>query len=129
MMALSPGELGDKEHEIANSDMTSLSSLVMSEGDTAIELVETLESEDGTADPERAAAWSQAKDRFRAAFDMLSEREREVAVLLYVKNLTLREIGQVLGVSESRVSQIHGQLKGRVRERLQGEAQLFSEVA
>jgi RNA polymerase sigma factor FliA len=129
MLALTPAELGDKEQEIASCDMTSLSSLVMNEGDTPIELVDTLESEDEGLDPEHAAAWSQVKDRFRAAFDQLSDREREVAVLLYVKNLTLREVGQVLGVSESRVSQIHGQLKGRVRERLQGEAQLFSEVA
>ena len=42
-----------------------------------------------------------AKARFRRAFSALPEREREVAVLLYVKNLTLREIGEILGVSES----------------------------
>ena len=129
MVSLTPSELGDREREIANSDMTSLSSLVMSEGESAIELVDTLESEDEGLDPERAAAWSQAKDKFRAAFAELTDREREVAVLLYVKNLTLREIGHVLGVSESRVSQIHGQLKGRVRERLVDHTSLFSEVA
>ena len=39
-------------------------------------------------------------------------------MLLYVQNLTLREIGEVLEVSESRVSQIHSQLKQRIRERL-----------
>jgi RNA polymerase sigma factor for flagellar operon FliA len=52
-----------------------------------------------------------------------------VAVLLYVKNLTLREIGDVLQVSESRVSQIHSQLKRRIRERLEADTALFSEVA
>jgi RNA polymerase sigma factor for flagellar operon FliA len=50
-------------------------------------------------------------------------------VLLYVKNLTLREIGEVLGVSESRVSQIHGQLKRRVRDRLAEDEPLYAEVA
>jgi RNA polymerase sigma factor FliA len=52
-----------------------------------------------------------------------------VAVLLYVKNLTLREIGEVLDVSESRVSQIHSQLKRRIRERLSADSVLFREVA
>ena len=38
-------------------------------------------------------------------------------MLLYVKNLTLREIGEILGVSESRVCQIHSQLKRKLRDR------------
>lgn len=50
----------------------------------------------------------------------LPERERLVMVLYYDEELNLREIGQVLGVSESRVCQIHGQallrLKGRLAE-------------
>jgi RNA polymerase sigma factor FliA len=129
MMDMSKADLREKEHEIANSDLTSLSSLVVTEGETAIELVDTLESSDRTADPEHAASWDEAKEKFRRAFELLPAREREVAVLLYVKNLTLREIGEVLDVSESRVSQIHSQLKRRIRERLEGDSVLFSEVA
>jgi len=129
MLALTAEELRDKQREIENSDLTSLSSLVVAEGDTTIELVDTLESQDHTSDPERMAARGDARSRFRQAFDLLPERDREVAVLLYVKHLTLREIGEVLGVSESRVSQIHGELKRRIREALQADAQLFSEVA
>ena len=126
---MSPAALREKEQEIQNSDLTSLSSLVVTEGETAIELVDTLESDDPGSDPEHMAAWDEAKDKFRRAFDQLPAREREVAVLLYVKNLTLREIGEVLDVSESRVSQIHSQLKRRIRERLEAETLLFSEVA
>jgi RNA polymerase sigma factor for flagellar operon FliA len=70
-----------------------------------------------------------AKARFRRAFSTLPEREREVAVLLYVKNLTLREIGEVLGVSESRVCQIHGELKKTLRRALADDAELLREVA
>ena len=47
-------------------------------------------------------------------------------MLLYVKNLTLREIGEILGVSESRVCQIHGQLKKMLREQLDADALLFA---
>jgi RNA polymerase sigma factor for flagellar operon FliA len=129
MLSVTTAQLADKQHELRGSDLTSLSTLVMSEGDTTIELIDTLESDDSSTDPEHNAAWAEAKRKFRGAFAQLSAREREVAVLLYVKNLTLREIGEVLGVSESRVSQIHAQLKGRIRERLSAEQSLFSEVA
>lgn len=125
MMNMTPAELGVKENEIRRSDLTSLSSLTMTGNGTDVELVETIESDDRSTDPEHQAVREEAKARFRRAFERLSAREREVAVLLYVQNLSLREIGQVLEVSESRVSQIHSQLKRRVRERLVHESALF----
>ena len=48
----------------------------------------------------------------------LPERERTVLVLYYEENLTLGEIGDVLGVSESRVSQIHTKAVLQMRARL-----------
>lgn len=53
------------------------------------------------------------------AVDQLPERERLVIALYYYEGLTLKEIGQVLGVSESRVSQIHTKAIVRLRGRLQ----------
>ena len=49
-------------------------------------------------------------------------------MLLYVENRTLREIGTRLGVSESRVSQIHTELRKRLREQLASDASLFTAV-
>lgn len=129
MVSLSTKELADKQQQLQNSHLTSLSTLVSTEGDSTIELVDTLESDDLSNDPEHQAALDDTKQKFRRAFAQLSPREREVAVLLYVKNLTLREIGAVLGVSESRVSQIHAQLKGRIRDRVAEHETLFSSVA
>jgi RNA polymerase sigma factor FliA len=123
------GELRTREDEIVASDVTSLNTLVLSDDETAIERIDTLVSDDRFADPEHHTARDQAKTRFRAAFERLPRREREVAVMLYVKNLTLREIGEILGVSESRVCQIHGHLKKLLREQLSADASLFSEVA
>ncbi|WP_420426234.1 RNA polymerase sigma factor FliA [Algiphilus sp.] len=52
------------------------------------------------------------------AIDGLPERERQVMGLYYDESLNLREIGSVLGVTESRVCQIHAQAVARLRGRL-----------
>lgn len=54
-----------------------------------------------------------------SAIEQLPEREQLVISLYYDEELNLKEIGQVLGVSESRVSQIHSQAAQRLRARLQ----------
>jgi RNA polymerase sigma factor for flagellar operon FliA len=115
--------------ELARSDIGSLNTVVLADDDTAIERIDTLASSDREADPESATMREHAKERFREAFARLPERDRKVAVMLYVHNLALREIGEVLGVTESRVCQIHGQLKRRLREQLRADEQLLSEVA
>ena len=57
--------------------------------------------------PLYAAETVEEGDIVRKALDALPERERLVIALYYYENLTLREIGEVLGVTESRVSQLH----------------------
>jgi RNA polymerase sigma factor for flagellar operon FliA len=123
------GHLDRIRRDIQNSELTSLNTLVLDDEDGSVERIDTLESEETGADPEQATAVTEAKDKFRRAFARLSERERELAVLLYVQNLTLKEIGVVMGVSESRVCRLHGRLKQRLRESLKADEQLFREVA
>lgn len=53
-----------------------------------------------------------------AAIEGLAEREREVVALYYHDGLTLAEIGEVLGVTESRACQIHGKAVAQLRRRL-----------
>jgi RNA polymerase sigma factor for flagellar operon FliA len=127
-LSIAVDELRRHRADIAQSETTSLNALVLSD-DSAIETIDTIPSPDDRSDPELAAGRAQAKDRFREAFSKLPEREREIAVLLYVKNLTLAEIGDVLGVSESRVCQIHGQTKRKLRAALDEDAALFHLVA
>ena len=58
------------------------------------------------------------RDGLAEAINNLPERERLVISLYYDEELNLREIGEVLGVSESRVCQIHSQATCRLRSRL-----------
>jgi RNA polymerase sigma factor FliA len=126
---LTPEELERWLGDIQRSEVGSLNVLVLGEDDTTIERIDTLSSTDANLDPELRAVRDHAKERFRAAFEQLPERERQVAVRLYLHNLTLREIGEALGVTESRVCQIHSQLRRRLRDMLEQDEQLFSEVA
>jgi RNA polymerase sigma factor for flagellar operon FliA len=128
-LGISPRDLRRKEDELALCDVSSLNALISGDDQGVIERIDTLASDRAESDPERAAIGEAAKTRFREVFATLPAREREVVVLLYVDNLTLREIGEVLGVSESRVCQIHGQLKRTLRTALQSEAALFADAA
>jgi RNA polymerase sigma factor FliA len=127
-LAVSVDELRRREDDISVSDVTSLNTLVISDDETTVERIDTLADKNHRLDPEHAATATEAKAKFRRAFDALPKREREVAVMLYVKNLTLREIGEVLGVSESRICQIHSQMKRTLKSQLSEDAALFSAV-
>ena len=127
-LAISVEDLRRRQDDISVSDVTSLNTLVISDDETTVERIDTLAGGEIDADPEHAALTSEAKSKFRRAFETLPKREREVAVLLYVKNLTLREIGDILGVSESRVCQIHSQLKRTLKQQLIDDSVLFSAV-
>jgi len=128
-VGLTVPELDKRQDEIVRADVGSLNTVVLADDETAIERIDTLPSHDRSCNPEFAAMRTDAKERLRAAFDRLPERDRQVAVLLYVYNLTLREIGEILGVTESRVCQIHGALTKKLRGYLSSDEQLFAEVA
>jgi RNA polymerase sigma factor FliA len=126
---MTPSELTSRLDQVAVADVGSLNRAVRSDESVTIEQIDTLESADRDCDPMVHAELGEAKERFRKAFAQLSKQEREVAVMLYVEELTLREIGGRLGVTESRISQIHTRLRRRLYEQLSGELALFSELS
>jgi RNA polymerase sigma factor for flagellar operon FliA len=69
--------------------------------------------------PERGLQAAEFRQALAEAIGQLPEREQLVLSLYYEQELNLREIGAVLGVSESRVCQIHGQAVLRLRGRLE----------
>jgi RNA polymerase sigma factor for flagellar operon FliA len=53
-----------------------------------------------------------------SAIDTLPEKERLMVSLYYYEELTMKEIGEVLGITESRISQIHSKAVYRLRTKL-----------
>jgi len=90
-----------------------------------VNLIDTIEDCDAP-DPSRAYRIQDIKETLAAAIQRLPEREKIVIGLYYYEGLTLKEIGEVLGVTESRVSQLHTKailrLKGRIKEELDLDA-------
>ncbi|MEJ8279176.1 FliA/WhiG family RNA polymerase sigma factor [Pseudonocardia spirodelae] len=74
---------------------------------------------DETADPVSATVRRETGAELRAAIGRLGERDRLVLRLYYVENRTLAEIGGVLGVTESRVCQLHARMITRLRASLE----------
>lgn len=68
--------------------------------------------------PEDSTQGGVFKSALAQAIQNLPEREKLVLALYYDEELNLKEIGQVIGVTESRVSQIHSQAAARLRTRL-----------
>ncbi|MBA4370319.1 MAG: RNA polymerase sigma factor WhiG [Coriobacteriaceae bacterium] len=69
-------------------------------------------------DPVTVFESEEIKDILATAIERLPEREKMVIMLYYYEGLTLKEIGEVLGVTESRVSQLHTKSVLRLRARL-----------
>lgn len=80
--------------------------------------IDASESSSAYASPLEGIQRDSLKRSLAQAISQLPERERLVLALYYDEELNLKEIGQVLGVSESRVSQIHSQAALRLRTRM-----------
>ena len=57
--------------------------------------------------PEDVVEQVEIKEKLKESLDVLTEKERKVVLLYYYEDLTLKEISEILEVSESRVSQLH----------------------
>lgn len=78
----------------------------VSEGD--IEIIDTIEDSHNLA-PHEQLEEKDVKKELEDALKRLPERERTIMVLYYHENMTLKEIGEAINISESRVSQLHAQ--------------------
>jgi RNA polymerase sigma factor for flagellar operon FliA len=109
--------------EISRTSIAALDELWSSSstGGDPIALIDTIEDPQA-AEPQAAMAHTELREALGEAIARLPEREKLVVTLYYYEELTLREIGEVLGVTESRVSQLHTKAILRLKARLSSTA-------
>jgi RNA polymerase sigma factor FliA len=121
-LSISVDEFHDALMQISHSTIVALDELwtVSDSGGDQVSLLDTLPDR-GAPDPQMVVDQGETRDRIADAIAALPEREKLVIALYYYENLTLREIGEVLGVTESRVSQLHTKAVLRLRSKLGAE--------
>jgi len=119
-LSISVEELEESLTDISRSSIAALDELwsATGEGDQ-VSLLDTLEDTTGPK-PAEALDETELREALADAIARLPEREKLVVTLYYYEELTLREIGEVLGVTESRVSQLHTKAVLRLKARLAG---------
>ena len=99
----------EKVNQLLAED-TTMTSLYDKRGNTedSVEIIETIQDEN-KLNPQEKAEEQNVKQELEKALKRLPERERIIMVLYYQENMTLKEIGATINMSESRVCQLHAQ--------------------
>lgn len=105
--------------ETSFSSFLSLDDLwsIDNDGSGTVRVIDTIKDQNAE-DPVAEVMFGEQKRILTDAINKLPEREKLVIALYYYEGLTLKEIGKVLGVSESRISQMHTKAILRLRGRL-----------
>ncbi len=86
-------------------------------GGSSLSMIDTVEDKN-SPDPQGEYEAGELRHRLAEAISSLPEREKLLIALYYHENMTLKEIGEIICVSESRVCQLHAQAILRLRQRL-----------
>ena len=110
------------QHMLSEVSCTTLSSLdelwaAHNPEDESVRVLDLVEN-NASEDPEQQVEIEELREALAKSIDVLPDRERLVITLYYYEGLTLKEIGEILEISESRVSQIHTKAILRLRGRL-----------
>ncbi len=99
----------DKVLQLLSED-TTMTSLYDKKGNTddSVEIIDTIQ-DTNKLNPQEQAEEQNVKQELEKALRRLPERERIIMVLYYQENMTLKEIGSTINMSESRVCQLHAQ--------------------
>lgn len=118
-LGMSVHDLHSVYNQISFVSLVALDELVSggSERGDKLPLIDTL-ADTSTEDPVTAFETEEMKEILAQAIGRLSEREKTVVSLYYYEGLTLAEIGQILGVTESRVCQMHTKAVLQLRSRM-----------
>jgi RNA polymerase sigma factor FliA len=98
-------------------NVVALDELLVDDDGSAPRLVDTLQ-DSSALDPQAMAEHGEARQLLARAVEQLPDREKVVVSLYYFEGLTLSEIGRVLGVTESRICQLHTKAVLQLRTKL-----------
>lgn len=119
-MEMTIDELNSTIKKIYNSNIAALDDVLgSSEKGESLTLMDTI-SDTTIAEPTAKIEQEELAELLAEAIDELPEKEKMVISLYYFEGLTLKEIGEILGVTESRICQMHTKgvlrLRGKLRE-------------
>ena len=116
---ISKQQFGQLLSETSFSSFLSLDDLwkIDKDGGNSVRIIDTIKDQNAP-DPVTMVMFEEQKRILTDAINKLPEREKLVTALYYYEGLTLKEIGKVLGVTESRISQMHTKAILRLRGRL-----------
>ena len=99
----------DKVNQLLSEDVT-MTSIYEKKGSSedSVEIIDTIQ-DTTKLNPQENAEEKNVKQELERALKRLPERERMIMVLYYQENMTLKEIGETINMSESRVCQLHAQ--------------------
>jgi len=119
-LGVSKGELHDVITQISFVSVMALDEALSVGADRgeSMSLMDTLADTGDLTDPAAGVEDQETRGMLAAAINDLSEREKVVLTLYYFEGMTLSEIGEILGVTESRVCQIHTKAVGQLRTHL-----------
>jgi RNA polymerase sigma factor for flagellar operon FliA len=113
-------EVRDRIGDLDRADVVSLNAYARGTEDTVtVEVGDTIEAPQGDHDPELTLLLRERSSVVRRAIESLSDREKTILSLVYVQHLPGAEIGRMLGVSESRVSQILSGIRQELKEKIE----------
>ena len=115
-LGLSDEEFAEWQSQMAVTNVVSLNEFNENSSDEGSAERETIASND--PGPEEVVEQAELRKMLADALEMLTDRERKVILLYYYEELTLKEISNVLEVSESRVSQLHIKALKKMKEKL-----------
>ena len=111
---VSPAELRAMRERVRRAE-------IASGGAESFDRVVALTIDPSSPDPQELLERREIEGLLARAIEKLPARERLVVALYYHEELTMKEVGRVLGVNESRVSQIHSKAVAKLRLRLRNE--------
>ena len=107
-------ELNEWQSQLKVTNVVSLNEFVEHGGEPVMDA----RNNSHFAQPEESVAEDELKRILSETMDLLTEKERKVILLYYYEELTLKEISNILEVSESRVSQLHTKALLKMRKRM-----------